>query len=127
MEKYCVVIDVDKQTFKVCLMLEQADHRKIMGSCTFSNRPKGFEELLLWTAKKLKGKSAYYVMEATGVYHEYLAHYLDEEGQSVHIVLSLKSRRYLESLGIRSKTDLIDAKGLAMMGIEQRLDRWQSQ
>ena len=31
----------------------------------------------------------------------------------------------MQSLGIRSKTDQIDAKGLAMMGLEQTLDHWQ--
>lgn len=64
-------------------------------------------------------------MEATGVYHEALAYFLNEQLETVHIVLPLKSKRYLQSLGFRSKTDKIDAKGLSMMGCEQELDHWQ--
>ena len=64
-------------------------------------------------------------MEATGVYHEQLAYFLHGDKKTVHIVLPLKSKRYLQSLGLRSKTDELDAKGLAMMGSEQTLDVWQ--
>jgi transposase len=35
-----------------------------------------------------------------------------------------KAKRYIESLGLKSKTDSIDAKGLAQMGAQQNLDHW---
>ena len=126
MKKYCAGIDVDKNTFKVCLLsLPDPSAKKVLGSRTFSNSIKGFEGLLEWSNKKLGGATASFVMEATGVYHEHLAHYLHERGKPVHIVLASKSKHYLQSLGFRSKTDKLDAKGLAMMGIEQQLDVWQ--
>jgi transposase len=125
MEKNCLGIDVDKQTFKVCLMTQQHDNKKMLGSHTFPNTPAGFSALTTWSSNKLKGKHASYVMEATGVYHECLAYYLHQQDQCLHIVLPLKSKRYIQSLGIRSKTDQIDAKGLAMMGLEQSLNKWQ--
>lgn len=124
MEKFCVGIDVDKSTFKVCLMA-QSERKKILGSRSFSNSSKGFVSFTDWVGRKLKGSSARYVMEATGVYHEHLAYHLHDQAEVIHIVLPLKSKRYMQSLGIRSKTDPIDAKGLAMMGLEQDLDRWQ--
>jgi len=65
-------------------------------------------------------------MEATGSYHERLAYHLCDHANEVHIVLPLKSKRYLQSLGIRNKTDQIDAKALAMMGLEQTLEVWES-
>ena len=124
MKTYCVGIDVDKQTFKVCLMALNEAGKKILGSRTFSNSYKCFEEFYLWSTKKVTDFPISYVMEATGVYHENLAYYLDSQREQIHIVLPLKSKRYLQSLGIRSKTDQIDAKGLAMMGLEQNLDVW---
>lgn len=124
MKKSCLGIDVDKKTFKVSLIVED-DGKKILGSHTFSNSPKGYEELLVWVNKKSKGQTVSYVMEATGVYHEHLAHFIYTKGHLVHIILPLKAKRYLQSLGIRSKTDQIDANGLAMMGIEQSLEPWQ--
>jgi transposase len=126
MKKSCLGIDVDKKTFKVSLILKEEATKKILGSHTFSNSSKGYEELLDWVNKKFKGQAAVsYVMEATGVYHEHLAHFIYAKGHLVHIILPLKAKRYLQSLGIRSKTDQIDAKGLAMMGIEQDLEPWQ--
>jgi len=125
MQKFCVGIDVDKKTLKVCLLSQKSDQKRILGSRTFVNGSTGFDDLLCWISSKVDDQKIHYVMEATGVYHEYLAHYLHEQDQCIHIVLPLKSKRYLQSLGIRSKTDQIDAKGLAMMGLEQTLDVWQ--
>jgi len=103
---------------------ENDGRKKVLGSRTFNNTPKGFEEISAWTEKKSKGNAVSFVMEATGVYHENLAYCLHQSGYGVHIVLALKSKRYMQSLGLRSKTDKIDAKGLAFMGLEQSLDQW---
>ncbi|MCP4488109.1 MAG: IS110 family transposase [Gammaproteobacteria bacterium] len=127
MKKYCIGIDVDKKTIKVCLMLRSSDlSKKVKGSKTFSNDVVGFQSFTDWLIKRIKEDyiQQSYVMEATGVYHEQLAYYLNDQDKSVHIVLPLKSKRYLQSLGFRSKTDKIDAKGLSMMGCEQELDQW---
>ena len=128
MEKYCIGIDVDKETIKVCLMYRASDlSKKVKGSKTFPNSLAGFKVLTAWLEKRIKINNIdmSFVMEATGVYHEQLAYYLDQQKKDIHIVLALKSKRYLQSLGLRSKTDQIDAKGLAMMGCEQSLDLWQ--
>jgi len=127
MEKYCIGIDIDKKTFKVCLLYRSSDlTKRVQGSKTFSNGKEGFKEFITWISKKIKVKGVpqSYVMEATGVYHEQLAYFLEGQGKNVHIALPLKSKRYLQSLGIRSKTDKIDAKGLGMMGCEQSLRSW---
>jgi transposase len=52
---------------------------ELYASKSFANTAKGFESLVAW-AKKLTsaGTTLRYVMEATGVYHESLAYYLDE-------------------------------------------------
>lgn len=41
------------------------------------------------------------------------------------VVLPNKAKKYLQSLGLKSKNDKIDAKGLARMGAEQSLQLWQ--
>ena len=128
MKKYCFGIDVDKKTFKVCLILRDSDlQKKVRASKTFANNLSGFKLFQLWIVKHTKHHGALesYVMEATGVYHEQLAYFLNSHQKHVHIVLPLKSKRYLQSLGYRGKTDKIDAKGLAMMGCEQDLSLWE--
>jgi len=65
-----------------------------------------------------------YTMEATGVYYEGLAYFLKSKSETVHVVLPNKSKKFAESLGLRSKTDKIDAKMLARMGVERKLLQW---
>ena len=92
---YCIGIDVDKKTFKVCLMLRGSDlSKKVKGNKTFSNDLVGFKDFTDWVKKRVKeeGFSKSYVMEATGVYHEQLAYFLNEQLKTVHIVLPLKSK-----------------------------------
>ncbi|GHT18598.1 IS110 family transposase [Bacteroidia bacterium] len=65
-------------------------------------------------------------MEATGVYYEGLAYFLFAKKADfrVFIVLPNQSKAYGKSLGIKSKTDRIDAKILAQMGLERALRLW---
>lgn len=124
---YCIGIDVDKTTFKACLMARSsAGNSTVKASKTFSNKAGGIKELLVWNEKHCKEIEVprSFVMEATGVYHEHLAYYLDSQKQCVHVVLPNKAKRYMQSLGIRSKNDKIDAQGLATMGIQQELEQW---
>jgi len=48
-----------------------------------------------------------------------------KKNYAVSIVLPNKAKRYIESLGLKSKTDSIDARGLAQMGAQQTLDLWE--
>jgi transposase len=125
--RYCIGIDVDKKEFKVNFRsLDSTGNQKTIASRTFSNTKKGFGEFEVWIAKNRKEPDAWLVltMEATGVYHENLAWYFHGKGFNINIVLALKAKRYLQSLGQRSKNDQIDAQGLATMGLQQQLDLW---
>src|SRR5699024_8092082 len=66
-------------------------------------------------------------MEATGVYYEPLALFMEEKYPEIHlsVVLPSTSKKYIESKGFRSKTDKMDAYGLALMGAERRLAAWE--
>jgi len=45
--------------------------------------------------------------------------------KTVHVVLPNKPKHYLASLNIKTKTDAIDAKGLAQFGVERKFTAWQ--
>ena len=66
-----------------------------------------------------------FVLEATGVYYEQLAWHLFEQQAQLSVVLPSQAKHYFKSVGLKSKNDKIDAKGLARMGAEQALDGWQ--
>lgn len=63
-------------------------------------------------------------MEATGNYYEQLAWYLHSKDCCLTVVLPNKAKKYKESLGLRSKNDRIDAKGLAHMCCERMHTEW---
>ncbi|WP_345372612.1 IS110 family transposase, partial [Algivirga pacifica] len=99
---------------------------KIKGSRTFDNSSSGFLSFKVWYEKRQQEKlPCSFVLEATGNYHEQLAWFLFEQQQRVHVVLANRAKSYLKSLGLKSKTDQIDAKGLAQMGADQQLATWQ--
>ena len=40
------------------------------------------------------------------------------------VILPKKAKHYFKSLGLKSKNDKIDARGLAQMAAQQNLDTW---
>ncbi len=98
----------------------------IKGTRSFENAEKGFRELLAWSLKHKKDSCALgFVMEATGVYYEDLAHFLYRNGQNVSVVLANKMKNYMKSHNIKTKTDKVDSKVIAGFGIERELEGWQ--
>lgn len=125
--KYVIGNDVSSTELAVCFKtLYEGQLTKIKGSRKFPNTNKGFEALHKWIEKRRKDQlvPVNVVLEATGVYHESCAHFFYKKGYSVSIVLPTQSTYFLKSQGNKSKTDKIDASGLAQMGAERRLRIW---
>ena len=123
--KYSVGIDVSKDNYQCCFStIDTQQQVKVKASRSFGKTQ--VEALITWIHKNRKQDvSVSITMEATGVYYEEIAWFLFTEGYAVSVILPNKAKKYLESLGLKSKTDKIDAKGLARMGAEQRLEPWQ--
>ena len=77
--------------------------------------------MVRWSRKEAQaGFPLTYLMEPTGVYYERLAYHLHKIGQTVYVVLPNKARKFCESEGIKTKTDAMDARCLALMGCASR-------
>lgn len=125
--KYVIGGDVSKPELEICFKTLYAGQvTKIKGSRKFPNSEKGFMALHKWIEKRRKDQlvPVVVVLEATGVYHENCAHFFHEKGYLVSIVLPTQSTYFLKSQGNKSKTDKIDASGLAQMGAERQLRIW---
>ena len=133
-----VGIDISKDDFRACFcVLTLGGKRSIKSSRKFKNTLEGFPEFLQWIEKnRLKSvkKSEsdlplHLTMEATGVYHEQLAHFLNQKTQEknyrISVILPNKFKAYLKSLNIVTKTDKSDAQYLGYMGLERVLEVWQ--
>lgn len=121
-----VGIDIYMADFRVCFMVLLSDQsRKIKGTRKFKNTRKGIKEFRQWVEKKrLSEAPLRMTMEATGIYYEALAYTLYNHNYDLSVVLPNKSKYYFQSLNMKSKTDKIDAEGLARFGLERKLETW---
>lgn len=128
MLKYSLGIDVSKQEFYACLSVIDFNQLvKVKASRKFSNDAQGFKELLHWISKHRKENNIPFAVtiEATGVYFEACALFLFKAGYVVSVVLPNKAKQYMKAVGLKTKNDKIDASGLARMGAEQCLEKWE--
>lgn len=121
--KYACGVDMSLKKFDVCLVsLDTTLTPKIKGTKKFDNTLSGIKNFKKWLDQKVKGNEAlaYILVEATGVYHEEFAYTLSAQNVNIQVVLPNKSKKYMESLGLKSKNDKIDAYGLALMCAQQK-------
>lgn len=93
----------------------------------FKNSESGFTTLTNWIKKLLKEEASqvHYVMEATGVYHQKFAYYLNDNQSKVSVVLPNKISNYIRTLDIKTITDKTCSEAIARFGLERKLDCWQ--
>jgi transposase len=125
--KHALGIYISKDTFYACICSElENDNLKFSESFEFSNDKKGFNQLNRWLRKEVKDKiPMVYLMEATGVYYEKLAYHLHKIKKDVVVVLPNKSKHFMASLNLKSKTAKIDAKALSQFGVERKHKSWE--
>lgn len=118
--RQCVGIDISKEKF-TAMYDRLSDEGCCTGSIDFANTRQGFNQMVRWSRKEaLKGHQLTYLMEPTGVYYEPLAYHLNKIGQTLYVVLPNKARKFCEAEGIKTKTDAMDARCLALMGCASR-------
>jgi transposase len=125
--KYSVGFDCSKDDYEACVSIIDSEQKvTIKATRKFKNTKKGFEDSEYWVSKHHKEKvPIVIVMEATGNYYENLAFFFHQKGYRVNVVLPNKAKKYMESRGIKTKNDPVDARGLSQMGAEQQLRKWE--
>ena len=126
--KYSVGNDISKDKFDSCIsVIDSMQQVKIIATRCFNNTEKGFESYLDWVKRRCKLElPVVHTMEATGVYYEKFAWFLHRSGECLSVVLPNKAKKYLQSLGLKTKNDKIDARGLSRMAAEQNLKQWEA-
>jgi transposase len=124
--KQVVGIDVAQKELVVCLgRMYDNWTPELYANKTFANTAKGFGALTGWVKKLTEESSSVrYVMEATGVYHESLAYFLEGEEFEVSIVLPNKISNYFRTLEVKTVTDKTASEAITRFGLERRLDKW---
>lgn len=116
--RQCVGIDVSRDKFTACMcMLSWGHPAQYTDAVEFQNGKTGFNQLVKWTRKEAeKGHPILFLMEPTGTYYEELAHHLYRLSLKVYVVPSGRVHAFFKEEGIKTKTDSVDAGGLALMG-----------
>jgi transposase len=95
-------------------------------SMVFKNSLTGFEKLSNWALKlSLESSELYYVMEATGVYHQKFAYWLHGKSYKVVVVLPNKISNFARTLEIKTVTDKTASEAITKFGLSRILDSWQ--
>jgi transposase len=125
--KQSIGADIAKDHFDACFsILTEQQQVVVKATHKFPNSAKGLTEFARWMGKwEDTSVELVVIMEATGVYYEALAWALYQSGRSVIVVLPNRAKKFIQSLGYKSKNDRIDAKALAHMGAERKLEPWQ--
>ena len=91
----------------------------------FKNNDPCIKAMVKWVKKlSISELSVQFVMEATGVYHQKLAYYLDENAYKVSVVLPNKISNFFRTLEVKTINDKTASEAIARFGLERVLDQW---
>lgn len=102
-----VGIDISKLSFDVTVLNANEYHSR-----HFENNPSGFLHLSKWVTS-FKQQSAYFCLEATGIYGLALAKYLHQQNQKVIVANPIQTHAFAKMEMSRNKTDKADAMSIA--------------
>jgi len=120
-EGYVVGIDVAKPKLDVALRLPEGKWRNKV----VVNSASGFKALVEWLTKQ-GASSAHICMEATGIYWEGVAEYLSDAGFAVSVVNPAQIKAHAGASGVRTKTDVVDAKVIGDFCFRHAPALWQA-
>jgi transposase len=112
-------LDVAKAKADVCLLAP--DGKSFEES--FANTRAGYASLLAWLEKRARGLLRA-GLESTGPYARPWCQLLHAAGHAVFLLNPARPKAYGQALGLRNKTDRVDARLLARFVAEQKARRW---
>jgi transposase len=124
--KQVLGVDVSQKELVVCLgNISENLEVSLYARRVFVNNQTGFIALIKWVKKQVdESVKLQFVMEATGVYHQKFAYFLDANDYNVSIVLPNKISNYIRTLKNKTITDKTCADAIAQFGLERNLENW---
>lgn len=111
-------IDVSKAKLDCALARNGKFRNKV-----FANTPTGLAALSAWLQQHGADR-VHACLEATGVYGDAVAEHLVDAGHRVSVINPALAKAHAQSLGLRSKTDAVDARALADFCREKQPPAW---
>jgi transposase len=125
--KQCLGIDCSQNELVCSLSFLEKDMNVLLRSSrSFTNNKGGYSKMLTWVKKlSVEDVTMYFVVEATGVYHEKLAEYLFDHGFYIIVVLPRRISNFAKSLQTKTITDKTSSEAISQFGLLKKLDKWQ--
>ncbi len=127
MGTHWVGADVAKSTFDAALVRCNQHYPdtplREIPACTFERSSKGVQAFLSWLdAQGLDDTDVRVVMEATGNYSTELAVWMLSQRQTLRPAIAnpRHTSAFIKSMGLRNKTDRLEARALGFYGVERR-------
>lgn len=130
---YWVGMDVSEASFDAAVVSpgQYANPETIrrLPAATFARDPRGVKAFVQWLRKLLPGGQPLPVrgvMEATGIYSIHLAAMLSKQFPELEPAIAnpQQTSAFRDSLGLRNKTDRLDARALAFYGLSRQPDAY---
>lgn len=119
MNRFWIEVDIAKLKFDVSIIFQD---KKSLHK-VFENNTKGFKKFSEWLTY-LEIKNAHICLEATGVYSQAFAYFMQTLQHKVSIVNPARIKAFSTSEGIRNKTDKVDAGIIARFCKSQNPKAW---
>jgi len=112
-----IILGCDISKDKIDIAVMEKEDNNFLSEKTYSNNIKGYKSII----KQYSSISSnlHVVMEATGNYHIKFIDFLEGNNIKFSVVNPLTIKRFAQMKMIRLKTDKVDAKTIALYGIEQ--------
>lgn len=115
---YSIGIDVSKKTLDICFL---GSNLKTIKEFKVINDNTGIQKIESYLTDYTLDQSASFLLESTGSYHLLSALLLQEKGYSIKVFNPILSSKYAKASIRKCKTDKIDAKRIAEIGILEEL------
>lgn len=125
--KQVLGVDVAQKELVVSLgRIDESFSVELYSRRKFANKETGFAALLKWLKKQTNESiPLLVVMEATGVYHQRFAYFLDDNSIDLTVALPSQISNYMRTLKVKTITDETCADAIACFGLQRKLDKWQ--
>jgi len=124
--KQVLGVDVAQKELVVTLgKMDASLEVELYAYAVFENNLSGFKKLESWMKKLTNAKvKLQIVMEATGVYHEKFAYFLDDIGYNISIILPNKISSFFRTLDQKTINDKSCSEAIARFGLGRKLENW---
>lgn len=117
MKANMIILGCDISKDKIDTASMKKENKELLSEKKYSNNIRGYKSIIQQYSSNVN--NLHVVMEATGNYHIKFIDFLEENNVKFSIINPLIIKRFAQMKMLRLKTDKVDAKSIALYGVEK--------